>query len=171
MRASSIALAALLPLAIAVTGCASKKMERQVHDAQMRAASAEQQNAALDLRLRAMETSMMWQQSMLGRAMAKQDATDRNIAALGNGLPPAQPTAQNANTTTPPPPKELVDLSGQAVVVGADDATVREILTKVEAYMGRSLTATERQTLGGVLRRPRVIDTKNPWGPEVFNDR
>ena len=119
--------------------------------------------------------------SVLGRAMARQDQADRSIAALGNGLPPpppaaaqpasAQPAGGPPAASPPVPAKELVDLSGQAVVVGADDATVREILTKVEAYMRRPLTPIERQTLGGVLRRPRVIDTKNPWGPEVFNDR
>lgn len=158
-------------IVLGAAGCASPRMEREVRDARAHAAVAEHRTAELDARLRAMETSMVFQQSMLGRAMAKQDATDRNIAALGDGLRPAQPTAAqvlSAQPTSAPPAKELVDLSGQALVVGADDATVRDILGKVEAYMGRSLTPQERQTLGQVLRRPRVIDTTNPWGPSGF---
>jgi len=103
--------------------------------------------------------------------MAKQDSTDRNVASL-SGTPLSGPTPRPAQTVSNERfPKELVDLFGQAVVVGADDATVRDILTKVEAYMRRPLTPQERQTLAQLLRRPRMIDTGNPWGPEVLQDR
>jgi hypothetical protein len=173
MRAAITLFAALA--VVSSVGCASqKKMERQVHDARMRAASAEQRAAEIDMRLRSIETSMILQQSMLGRTMAKQDATDRDIAALGDGLGRSAQTpgpSTTASAPPAPPPKELIDLSGQAIVVGADDATVRDLLSKVEKYMGRPLTATERLTLGQVLRRPRVIDTTDPWGSNVFDDR
>lgn len=158
MRVSALALA-MFAAALTTSGCASQKMERQLHDARMRSVMAEQRSAELDARLRSVETSMLFQQSMLGRAMTKQDAMDRNVASLAGTTP------RPAQAVVDAPPKELVDLPGQAVVIGADDATVRDIMSKVEVYMGRPLAAAERQKLADVLRRPRMIDTTNPWGP------
>jgi len=36
-------------------------------------------------------------------------------------------------------------------------------VARVEGYLGRPLSGPERTALGQILRRPRAMDTTDPW--------
>ena len=69
---------------------------------------------------------------------------------------------QVAAPVAAPRPLPLLDPSG-GWVPGSSHGPVGDIVARVEGYLGRPLSGPERTALGQILRRPRAMDTTDPW--------
>lgn len=124
---------------------------RRAEYAEMRALAAEQRAAMIEAQASQLQAVAMMQHLMLAQ----------QAQAQAMGAPPAAP-AQPASVLPLPGPRPLLDVAG-APMTTTGYGPVGDIVGRVEAYLGRPLSGPERMVLGQMLRRPRSMDTADPW--------
>jgi hypothetical protein len=151
--------AVLVVLSAALAGCGSEAARRDAEYATFRASMHEQRAAAYAAYAEQLRAVVALQQVMLAQDLARPPA-----AAPADPAPPPRSEAPRpvAHGGASPGPLPLLDAVG-APVPGSSYGPVGDIVARVEAYLGRSLSGPERTALGQILRRPRPMDRTDPW--------
>lgn len=146
----------LLSVAVALSatlaGCGGEAARRDAQYATFRASMHEQRAAAYQAYAEQLRALVTVQQAMLSQSLARPQAA-----------PPPPPAPQpHAAPASAPSPLPLLDPAG-GWVPGSSYGPVGDIVARVEGYLGRPLSGPERTALGQILRRPRAMDTTDPW--------
>ena len=146
-------LAAAVAISATLAGCGGEAARRDAQYATFRASMHEQRAAAYQAYAEQLRAMVAVQQALLAQSLARTPVAAPPRAAATQ--PVAAPVGQ-------PSPLPLLDAAG-GWVPGSSYGPVGDIVARVEGYLGRPLSGPERTALGQILRRPRAMDTTDPW--------
>src|SRR5690606_3815192 len=125
-------------------GCATSRAERRADQATFRAAMHEHRAAQLEVENAQLRTAAAVQQVLFVQSLVAQVRSSSSSVAVA-------PVCEGAPASRP-----LIDAVGEPVPVLSDEPTVRDIVIRMEAVLGRPLRPQERLQVAQLLRRPRA---------------